>query len=87
MKYWLNLAADGRVLSAAEYYEGAWAPDNATMVDALPDGDLYDYLYNDGFVLDPLPKIKTAVPPTLEERMAAVEAGLLEIALGGGLGG
>lgn len=45
MKYRLNLAADGRVLSAAEYHEGDQAPDGAVIVDAIPDGDLYDYRY------------------------------------------
>lgn len=53
MIYALNLAEDGRILSATfpEY-----APDDAVTVEALPDGDVSDYLYVNGeFVHDPLP--------------------------------
>lgn len=56
MKYWLNLAADGRVLSAAECPEGDQVPDSAVIVDALPEGDLYDYRYvTSEWIDDPLP--------------------------------
>ena len=52
MKYALNLAEDGRILSAT--YE-KYAPENAVLVDTLPDGDISDYLYQDGsYVYDPL---------------------------------
>lgn len=54
MKYALNLADDGRILSAT-YPE--YAPEDAAKVDTLPDGDISDYLYVDGqYVYDPLPK-------------------------------
>lgn len=54
MKYALNLAEDGRVLSAT-YPQ--YAPEDAVKVDALPEGDIYEYRYVDGeFIHDPLPK-------------------------------
>lgn len=53
MNYALNLAADGRILSAT--YE-QYAPVGAVLVDELPDGNIADYLYKDGaYVYDPLP--------------------------------
>ena len=56
MKYWLNLAADGRVLSAAECHEGDQVPDGVITVDTLPEGDLYDYRYvASEWIDDPLP--------------------------------
>lgn len=53
MRYALNLAPDGRVLSATfEQY----APMDAVKVSYLPEGNLYDYRYeNDAFVYDPVP--------------------------------
>ena len=54
MKYALNLAEDGRILSAT-YKQ--FAPADAVIVDALPDGDISDYLYVNGkYVYDPLPE-------------------------------
>ena len=62
MKYALNLAEDGRILSAT--YE-QYAPDNAVLVEKLPDGDISDYLYQDGeYVYDPLPDPETPEPTT-----------------------
>lgn len=53
-KYALNLAEDGRVLSAT--FE-KYAPDGSVLVDELPEGNLADYRWQDGaFVLDPLPE-------------------------------
>ena len=53
-KYALNLAEDGRVLSAT--FE-KYAPDGSVLVDELPDGNLSDYRWQDGaFVFDPLPE-------------------------------
>ena len=53
MKYALNLAEDNRILSAT--YE-KYAPANAVLVDELPEGNIADYLYQDGaYVYDPLP--------------------------------
>ena len=57
MKYAINLAEDGRILSAT-YPQ--YAPESAIVVDTLPDGDISDYLYVNGeLVYDPLPS-----PPT-----------------------
>ena len=53
MKYALNLAEDGRILSAT--YE-EFAPADAVLVDELPEGNIADYRYVDGaYVHDPLP--------------------------------
>lgn len=52
MKYVLNLAEDGRVLSVASQL---YIPENATIVETFPEGDLYEYRYVDGeFIHDPL---------------------------------
>ena len=53
-KYALNLAEDGRVLSATlEKY----APADSVLVDELSDGNLSDYIWKDNaFVYDPLPE-------------------------------
>lgn len=54
MKYALNLAEDGRILSAT-YPQ--YAPEDAVIVDTLPEGNLPDYLYVNGeYVYDPQPK-------------------------------
>lgn len=51
--YALNLAEDGRVLSATF---PQYAPEDAVIVELLPEGDIYEYRYVDGsFVHDPLP--------------------------------
>lgn len=52
MKYALNLAADGRILSAT-YPE--YAPKDAVTVDAIPAGDIYEYRYSEGkYVHEPI---------------------------------
>lgn len=54
MKYALNIGVDGRILSAT--FE-KYATENMPIVDVLPDGDISDYLYQDGeYILDQLPK-------------------------------
>ena len=54
MKYALNLAEDGRVLSAT--FE-RFAADGNAVVDTLPDGDITEYRYVNGeYVHDPLPE-------------------------------
>lgn len=59
MKYALNLSDDNRVLSAT-YEEYAW--DGMPLVDKLPDGDIYEYLYVNGeYIHNPLP-IPEAIP-------------------------
>lgn len=52
MKYALNLAEDGRILSAT--FE-KHAPEDAVLVDELPEGNIADYLYVGGeYVYDPI---------------------------------
>lgn len=64
MKYALNLSEDDRILSAT--YE-QFATPGQPIVDALPEGDISDYLYRDGqYVYDPLP-----VPPEPEPEPSA----------------
>jgi hypothetical protein len=53
MKYALNLAEDGRILSVT--FE-KYAPEDAVLVDELPEGNVADYRYVDGaYVYDPIP--------------------------------
>lgn len=53
MSFALNLADDGRILSAT-YPE--YAPEDAVIVEALPEGDISNYIYKEGeYVYDPLP--------------------------------
>lgn len=53
MNYALNLAEDGRILSAT-YPQ--YAPADAVLVDALPEGDISEYIYKDGaYIHEPLP--------------------------------
>ena len=60
MKYALNLAEDGRILSAT-YKE--FAPADAVLVDALPEGNIADYRYVSGeYIHDPIP-----AEPVVEE--------------------
>lgn len=67
--YALNLAKDGRILSAT--YE-KYAPDGAVFVDSLPDGDISDYRYVDGkYIQDPLPKVEENTAPTQLDRIEA----------------
>ena len=72
MKYALNLAEDGRILSATfEEYAAAGLP----LVDILPEGNIADYKYIEGaYISEPLPKPD---PPqsyrTIEERLATLE--------------
>lgn len=59
MRYALNLADDGRILSVT--YEQYAAP-GQPIVDALPEGDINDWLFvNNQFVYDPLPRPDTAL--------------------------
>ena len=56
MKYALNLAEDGRFLSATE---PQYAPADAIVVDSLLEGDCADYRYVNGeWIYDPLPMPK-----------------------------
>ena len=52
MNYALNLAEDGRILSAT-YPQ--YAPLDAVLVDTLPEGDISEYIYRDGeYIHDPV---------------------------------
>ena len=73
--YALNLAEDGRILSAT-YPQ--YAPEDAVIVDVLPDGDISGYLYLDGqYVYEPLPEpVQPEAEPTDAERIAQLEEAL-----------
>lgn len=75
MMYALNLAEDGRILSAT-YPQ--YAPADAVLVETLPEGDISEYRYvNDKYVHDPLPapeQPETDPTPSQEERIAELEA-------------
>ena len=67
MKYALNLASDGRVLSVTEEQ---YAPENAMLVDSFPDGDVAAYRYINGeFIYEPLP-----LPVEKPSQMDMIEA-------------
>lgn len=74
MKYALNLAEDGRILSVTfEQYASPGMP----IVDNLPGGegaDVTDYLFVDGqYVYDPLPRPEPPAPePTADEILDAL---------------
>lgn len=52
MRYALNLGEDGRILSVT--FE-KYAAENMPLVDILPDGDVSDYIYQNGeYIYDPL---------------------------------
>ena len=72
MKYALNLAEDGRILSATYHH---YAPAGAVIVDALPDGDIYEYRYEHGaYVHDPVTQsAPEPIQQTLENRVDALE--------------
>ncbi len=71
MKYALNLSENGRILSAS--FVNEHTPENAVIVDVLPDGNICDYCYVDGqYVHDPLPiSEQPEVEPT---RLDIIEA-------------
>lgn len=69
-KYALNLAEDGRILSAT--YE-QFAFEGMPIVETLPDGDISEYLYVNGeFIYDPLPKPEPVADPTTDEILNAM---------------
>ena len=76
MQYALNLAEDGRVLSAS--FVSEYTPVDSVFVDELPGEDVTDYLYADGqYIQDPLPEPEQAeVQPTDTERIAELEAAM-----------
>ena len=81
MNYVLNLAEDGRILSATY---PKYAAEDAATVEILPEGDISDYLYIDGeYVYDPLPEPEQPEPatePTVWDEMdAAYQEGVNSI--------
>ena len=72
--YALNLAPDGRVLSVTY---SKYAPEDAPRVDALPDGDLYEYIFVGGeFIHEPRPPEEIPEVPSLEEQVAELREAL-----------
>lgn len=81
MNYALNLADDGRILSACEVLPNG-NYDGMPIVDTLPEGNIADYLYIDGkYVYDPLPAPEepepTPSPDDYEARIASLEEELM----------
>ena len=73
MRYVLNIDPEtNRILSAAIMPH---PPIGAVLVDALPDGDVTQYLYVGGkYVHDPIPEPEPVEPePTLEQRVTVLE--------------
>ena len=81
MSYALNLAADGRILSATQ---PKYAPAAAVVVDSLPEGNISDYLYINGeFIYAPLPEPEPLNPKPADTSVwddldAAYQAGYHE---------
>lgn len=60
--YALNLDTDGRILSVT--FKKYATPD-MPIVENLPDGNVNDYLYDNGeYVYDPIPIVEPIVEPT-----------------------
>lgn len=71
MSYALNIAEDGRVLSAT-YPQ--FAPKDVVIVPDLPEGDIAEYRYQNGeFIHDPLPKEEPPPTPSIAQRVTALE--------------
>lgn len=70
MKYALNLNEDNRILSAT--YEEFATPE-MPIVEELPDGDIYEYLYVGGkFVHDPIPAPSVEPEATTDDVLNAL---------------
>ena len=72
-RYGLVLDEDNRIMDAPVQ---RYAPEDAGIVDTLPDGDITDYLYvNSKYVYDPLPRPEPEPDdtPTLENRVETLE--------------
>lgn len=64
MKYALNLAEDGRILSACVVLPNG-SYDGMPLVNTLPEGNIADYLYIDNeFVYEPIPVVEQAEIPS-----------------------
>lgn len=76
MKYALKLDKDNRILSAWEVLPNRKYVD-MILTDILPEGDIYNYIYNDGeYIYNPLPKEEEEETPSNEERIAELEKAL-----------
>ena len=70
MRYALNVSEDGRILSAT--YE-KYAAENMPLVDALPEGNISDYIYQNGeFIYEPLPKPEVVETETADDVLNAL---------------
>lgn len=70
MKYSINLAENGRILSVTY---AKYAPAGAVLVDELPDGNVENYRYTDGkYIYDPLPVPEVEHEPTVDEILNAL---------------
>jgi hypothetical protein len=84
MKYALNLADDGRILSVTlEEY----APLNAVIVDCIPEGDVTKFRYVDGeYIDDPIEEsmqdVKLQRIYELKQLLAATDYNILKIVEG-----
>ena len=64
MKCALNLSKDSRILSACKVLPNG-IYNGMSIVDILPEGDIYEYLYIDGeFIHDPLPTVEVEDKPS-----------------------
>ena len=72
MRYALNLSTDNRILSATY---AKYAPANAILVDTLPEGNIADYLYQNGeYIHSPLPKPNYEVQEQIAELKSQLES-------------
>lgn len=70
MKYALNMNEDGRILSAT--FE-KYATDGMPLVDTLPDGDVSEYIYQNGeYIHDPLPEPEKVDEATADDVLNAL---------------
>lgn len=79
--YLIVLEEGGRIRAARDRRPGEQIPEGRIAVEALPAGELRDYLYRDGaYVYEPLPKSASEEPAlTLEERVGDLETALCEL--------
>lgn len=87
MNYALNLADDGHILSVTY---PKFASEDMVLVEALPEGNIPDYIYKDGeFIYDPIPEEEVVEIPTPqadtdammvdhEYRLTMLELGIFE---------
>jgi hypothetical protein len=70
MRYALKLSEDGRIRYAT--FE-KYAAENMPLVEVLPEGDITDYIYQDGeYIYDPLPKPEKIIPTSTDDVLNAL---------------